>query len=485
MKRFQLKNLACAVVLTATLLLPCECTTSSHEHTNWPMFMHDLQNTGYSISAAPDSPHLLWVCDTGQRLFGSSVVYNDILYQAGRGFLFALDAETGDIIWSFELPVIGSTPVAINGSLYVGTCNGAAALNSKTGDLIWQTQLVDFKCNPCNDDLSHFITSSPKVTTTGVILCTHRNITASYGYPYPEGINRVVCLDSETGDLIWEYPLDDRGGYAPAIKDGSIFINSTQLRVLDDKTGHHLWSYTDAEGLYDTSPVIDHGSVLAISTDKGTVHQIDLTTSELLWKYDVGSIVISTPAVHSNTVIVVTLEETILALDEKEGDVLWEREIHTESDFSAQDVLKNASASFNSSPAIADNKVYVGLRSGVFLCLDLDTGETLWQYETEGPIVASPAIADEKVFISSTDGKIYCFGIDPETYYEKAEKYEEEGDQDRTREFYTRAREHYQSQGNQDMVEKCDAKLHKSSYSWVLVIIVGCIIVGAVVYYKK
>jgi outer membrane protein assembly factor BamB len=483
MKRVQLKKCVVGVLLAVVFLLPYTCSTVSNKQANWPMFMHDIQNTGCSFSAAPDSSHLLWTFNTEQRLFGSPIVYNGILYQVGRGFLFAIDAETGELVWSLGLPVIGSTPMAIDESLYVGTCNGAAALNLETGDLIWHTQLADFTCDPWNDDLSNFIASSPKVTDTGVIICTNRNISASYGYPDPEGINRVICLDSETGALIWQHALNDRAGYSPAIIDERVFINSTQLRVLDEKTGQLVWLYSDAKGFYDSSPVINHGCVLVIAEDKGIIHQIDIITQELLWKYDLSSTVISTPAVHDNKVIVVTSEEMILALDEKGENILWKRECYTESDFPAHDILKNAAANFNSSPAIADNKIYIGLRSGEFLCLNLDTGETLWQYMTVGSIIASPAVADERVFISSTDGKIYCFGINPETYFDKAEKYEEQGDTDRTKEFYTRAREYYQSQDDQDMVKKCDARLQEGSYSWI-VVLVGCLILGVLIYVK-
>ncbi|KYK35848.1 MAG: PQQ-binding-like beta-propeller repeat protein [Theionarchaea archaeon] len=487
MKRSQHKNFALAMLLTVGMLLftPYTCNTVSDKHANWSMFMHDLQNTGYSPSAAPDTPHLLWIFDTEQRLFGSPIVYNGTLYQVGRGSLFALDAETGGTIWSSELPVIGSTPFVTGESLYVGTCNGIAALNSKTGKPIWQVQLADFECDPWNDDLSNFIASSPIMTNTGVIMCTHRNISASYGYPNPEGINRVVCLDSETGTLLWQHPLDDRAGYSPAFIEGRVFINSTQLRVLDDETGQQLWSYTDAKGLYDTSPVIDHNAVVTISTDEGSVYQVDITAQELLWKCDLDSHVISTPAVHSNRVIVVTIEETIYALDENTGSVLWKREVHVESNFSAHDVLKNATASFNSSPAIADNKIYVGLRSGTFLCLELDTGEILWQYETKGSIIASPAVADEKVFMASTDGKVYCFGIDPETYFQKAEQYDKQGNTEKAREFYMRAKDYYESQGNSEMIKKCEKKLNSRRYLWVAVVLVGCMIICAMVVYWK
>lgn len=414
MKRLRWKKVTLAIALLGGVFPSLLYGSTTPINTNWPMFMHDLHNTGYSPSDAPDSRYLLWEFDTKQRLFGSPVVYNGTVYQVGRGFLFALDSETGTVLWSLRVSVIGSTPFVTDESLYVGTCNGVAALNSQTGELIWQTQLADFKCDPWGDDRSTFLASSPIVTDKGVVMCTHRNIYARYGVPDPEGINRTVCLDPKTGALLWEYSLDERAGYSPALADGRIFINSIELEILDVETGQHLGSYFAEKGLVDTSPVISGNAIVTVSSHEGTVYMIDIDTHNLLWEYNLTNPVLSTPAVYDGRIIVVTFDGTIVTLDKSTGDILWRREIHKKVEFPAGVISRNMQAVFNSSPAIADNKVYVGLRSGLFLCLNLDTGNPLWEYQTGGAIVASPAVADGKVFIASTDGKVYCFGIDPE-----------------------------------------------------------------------
>ncbi len=130
-------------------------------------------------------------------------------------------------------------------------------------------------------------------------------------------------------------------------------------------------------------------------------------------------------------------------MDFETGDILWSKSLGGE--YLIKLGFINA---VPCSPAIADGKIYVGTASGLFSCFDLETGDMLWQYQTEGAILASPAVVYEKVFVASTDGKLYCFGIDPETYFEKAAKYEKQGDAERAREFYTRAKDHYYQQGN-------------------------------------
>lgn len=65
----------------------------------------------------------------------------------GSSVVFALDAPTGDILWSKDLPspVFGETTLA-NGVVYVGTTNGEVfALDTQNGDVLWTVDgLEDF-----------------------------------------------------------------------------------------------------------------------------------------------------------------------------------------------------------------------------------------------------------------------------------------------------------------------------------------------------
>jgi outer membrane protein assembly factor BamB len=486
MKKSKSTRLVIAVMLVGGVIPYLALGDDSHVYKDedWPMFMHDYQNTGYSGSAAPDSLYLLWTFDTGQRLFASPVVCNGTVYQAGRGSLFALDSETGDLIWSSELPVVGSTPFVAGDSLYVGTCNGIAAVNSKTGGLLWEVQLVDFSCNPWKDETSFFLSSSPIATDTGVIMCTHRNMLYDTANPHPEGINEVVCLDVKDGTCLWRYRYIERAGYSPALLDKLIVLNSDQLRFLDVRTGQQLWSY-ETGFLSDTSPVITQSTLVTTSSEDGTIYAFDIKVRDLLWTRCLNDLVFSTPAVHNNRIIQMTYDESLYVLDEKTGSVVWKKDLWEKPSFSVMDIAQNRQAGFSSSPAVADNKIYVGLASGTFMCLKLDTGDISWKYRTEGSIVASPAVADERVFVASTDGKVYCFGIDPATYFQKAEEYRKQKDMERAREFYLRAEEYFQSKGDLNMVRKCQKRLSKGINTWLVVPLGLCILGGLLILYKK
>src|SRR5436309_1498799 len=49
-----------------------------------------------------------------------------------------------------------------------------------------------------------------------------------------------------------------------------------------------------------------------------------------------------------------------------------------------------------SSPAIEEDKVFVGSNDANLYGLALDTGKKLWAFKTEGPIESSPLVLDRK-----------------------------------------------------------------------------------------
>jgi outer membrane protein assembly factor BamB len=67
-------------------------------------------------------------------------------------------------------------------------------------------------------------------------------------------------------------------------------------------------------------------------------------------------------------------------------------------------------ARVESSPALADGRVFIGSNDGKFYVLDYKTGAKVWEFNAGAPLSASPAIAAGRVVIGSEDGRLYCFG---------------------------------------------------------------------------
>ena len=55
---------------------------------------------------------------------------------------------------------------------------------------------------------------------------------------------------------------------------------------------------------------------------------------------------------------------------------------------------------------MVDGLVYIASFSGFLHCLDADTGEEYWQYDTFASIWGSPFVVDGKVYLGDEDGDV-------------------------------------------------------------------------------
>jgi outer membrane protein assembly factor BamB len=67
-------------------------------------------------------------------------------------------------------------------------------------------------------------------------------------------------------------------------------------------------------------------------------------------------------------------------------------------------------ARVDSSPVVADGRVYVGSSDNRLYVLDAVSGRKLWEFDTGAALTASPAVAAGKIVIGSGDGRVYAFG---------------------------------------------------------------------------
>ncbi len=186
---------------------------------DWPKYRRDLANTGRSAETGLSSANVSllkkkWTFDTGGKVSASPAVatvggVSTVFVGSWSGNFFALNALTGQKIWSFAIdPVvgcvlnnpsrIGSSAAVESGIVYFGAVNGFVyALDGTTGGLVWKIQLGD----PC---LGYEIWSSPAVDT-GVV---YVGVASHNSAPCVAG--RVVALNATTGAIVWSFDTVDQ-----------------------------------------------------------------------------------------------------------------------------------------------------------------------------------------------------------------------------------------------------------------------------------
>lgn len=225
MKRTDLRNsprsdtLAPRLLAGAAFLLVLSLAASQAFAEDWPKYKHDLANTGLSGETG--------ISSTNVGLLKTKWTY-----------------ATGGLISA--QPAVAT----INGTstVFIGSWNGVfSALNAVTGNVIWSFT-VDFIGNRCNIG-QHWcrIGSSPAVDTVNNLV-----FFGSYNaYLY--------ALDATTGKVVWKQSVgSSRAGYevwsSPAIYNGMVYVGVSahgdkpclpggEVKAYSELTGAPVWSF--------------------------------------------------------------------------------------------------------------------------------------------------------------------------------------------------------------------------------------------------
>jgi outer membrane protein assembly factor BamB len=114
-----------------------------------------------------------------------------------------------------------------------------------------------------------------------------------------------------------------------------------------------------------------------------------------LWSHESRSSVESTAAIADGKVFVGLVDNALLALELAGGRQVWKR--------ATQGGVK-------ASPCVAEGRVFVGDDSGVFYAADARTGDILWRYDTgtAQEILSSAVWVKDRVIFGSYDSHLYC-----------------------------------------------------------------------------
>lgn len=188
----------------------------------------------------------------------SGVVY----FGSGDGSVYAVDAQTGALRWSYKTgDVVHGSPAVSGGIVYVGSWDTYFyALNAATGALEWK-----FKTG--EDTKAHVMTGIPgsAAVANGAVYFGCRDA-------------NFYALDAATGALKWKVPNDGSWVIAsPAVAGGVIYYttsDSHRFQALDADSGKVLyWLPTSVYSF--SSPAIA-GTRAYFGTFDGQLHAVDL-----------------------------------------------------------------------------------------------------------------------------------------------------------------------------------------------------------------
>lgn len=193
-----------------------------------------------------------------------------------------------------------------------------------------------------------------------------------------------------------------------------MFVGSCNgfFRALDRETGKVRWSYdTRQDGSaaeFHGDPLVTDEAVIAGSDFRkpggiGYVYAFERAAGKLRWKYRADPGVMADIRRLGSNIYGVTLQDEIVALDLKTGEVVWKFATgHSNDNFLA-----------NSSPAATGERVFFGGLDGTVYALDAYSGQVLWKRELGGRISTSVALMGDSPYAGSSKRHIYR--LDPKT----------------------------------------------------------------------
>ncbi len=153
------------IILTLPLIL------SANSDNDFTKYRYDNNNTGMIQGKGPvQLPKLMWVKRFSGNIIASPIVYKNIIYFGDlKNYFYAMDLESGKLIWSKRLKKRGIMPLGIHSSpaiyknrVIITNADGYLyAFHRKTGRLLW---------GPKN--LQQEVYSSPVISNKYVYIAT-------------------------------------------------------------------------------------------------------------------------------------------------------------------------------------------------------------------------------------------------------------------------------------------------------------------------
>ena len=249
--------------------------------------------------------------------------------------ILKLQVPIGHVKWSRVIgPMLNSKPTVSNGVVYIGTNEDKIfALDANSGQVIWSIQVGVFN-------------KSSGLTPTPVV---------ENGMLYLNTPGSLYALDANSGRTIWTYQIYTDTLLPPTVANGVVYVGSFDgvLYALDAVSGRKLWSQESSLHQFDldaASPAVAQGLVYVATDDGITV--LDAASGQEQWTIITDSMV-NTPTIVNGVVYLTTLDGVgeLEALDAHSGRFKW---IGDEDGFGGSPIVAGNPSSARSLVGVSD-----------------------------------------------------------------------------------------------------------------------------------
>ncbi|MCH7904642.1 MAG: PQQ-binding-like beta-propeller repeat protein [Armatimonadetes bacterium] len=239
----------------------------------------------------------------------------------------------------------------------------------------------------------------------------------------------------------WAERINARPSGSPIVENGRVYAAvGSRMYCLDLETGNQIWRYplgAPLETNFLTGAMLA-GDVLIAADDDKTVYAVDKETGKRLWLYLADSSIISTPVFAADSVVFGMASGEIMAVNLTTGQPIWPNAINLgESLYSSMDTWQDNVIVFTSAAKIysisivtrrinwvksftrlsptVGAKVYgdvIYLNSDNYVnALRANSGRPIWQRLIRGRLLYEPAVSTTGVAVVTESGILYSLNI--------------------------------------------------------------------------
>lgn len=287
-----------AFSLILTICIFCLTKTIAIGSDTWQFPRHDNQNSGYSSSTVPYTNQTVWISEGIKSI--TPIIADGKVYCTWGRFtgLTALDLNNGSVLWENMLGSF-AVPTVVDGVIYAGTLGGEVwAINSNTGDIVWKYSIYGY-----GEPLS-----TPKVAD-GRVFFNNRD-----GW--------LFCVNATNTETLWKYETKLAEVSGLALVDGRVFTMYSALNATDGTLLWDIWENGEKPSsihyTYHAPTVSDGKVILSIGS---SLQAVDEFNGSLIWRFDTVNDPSDVAVAYGR--VFVTADDYMYCLDEDDGKEIW------------------------------------------------------------------------------------------------------------------------------------------------------------------
>ncbi|MDR0744797.1 MAG: PQQ-like beta-propeller repeat protein [Holosporales bacterium] len=277
---------------------------------------------------------------------------------------------------------------------------------------------VDVAGNKQHSDINHKMLATPKTIWKTKIgrESIHSDPIYIDGKIYAvDALGILNCVSAKDGRIIWKKeiaPQPDEAEFSGGLTaaNGVIFIstNTGHLIAINSKTQKEIWN-KDLKYPLKGSPLFVNDRIIITTIDNQTL-AIDAKNGTIIWSNTINNeqttmAKFGTPAVYGNDVICAYSSGDVASFSLSSGSDNWSEVLFSSNVSESGFVISHIAAS----PVVYKNYVLIATSESKMILLDATSGIRVWEQDLG--TIHTPIINNNWIFVLTSDNKLVCLSL--------------------------------------------------------------------------